>query len=316
MKISLIAFLVSVLVQVAHAGWKPTSEPVRLAGGQGEIYMRPVWSPDGTSFAFTSVSYRGLWVMYFDSGEIDEISDEWAAGFGFSWSNSANAIVTRVARFEAKRRYNAVKVFDLATGTSWLLSDYQTHLPGLPRWSNDDRHVYIFDGRRLATLESRIAAATPLQKNSFNRQAYYLQNGKIAIEQMDKQSSNVYDPLRGQRYINIAISPDESKIAFEVMGGNMYVMNVDGTGLVDLGIGYRPQWSPDSNYLVYMISKDDGHDFTQSDIYIIKTDGTEKTRITDTDDKLEMNPSWAPDGERILFDTYREGVIYVVEVTK
>lgn len=53
-----------------------------------------------------------------------------------------------------------------------------------------------------------------------------------------------------------------------------------------------PAWSPDGNYLVYMIAVDDEHRYVNSDIYIIKIDGTGKTGLTQTDDKLEMNPSW------------------------
>ena len=37
-------------------------------------------------------------------------------------------------------------------------------------------------------------------------------------------------------------------------------------------------------------------------------------KVTHTDDKLEMNPSWSPDGKRIAFDVMDEGAIYIVEV--
>ena len=63
-----------------------------------------------------------------------------------------------------------------------------------------------------------------------------------------------------------------------------------------------------------MITEDDGYRFTQSDIYTIKIDGSDKTNLTNTNDILEMNPSWSPEGNRIVFDNYNEGSIYVVEV--
>ena len=116
--------------------------------------------------------------------------------------------------------------------------------------------------------------------------------------------------------INLEISPDGSKLAFEAFGGDMYVMNSDGTGLTDLGVGYRPKWSPDGEYLAYMITEDDGHRFTGSDIYTVRIDGSERNNLTNTNDIIEMNPSWSSDGNQIAFDTYNDGSIYIVQVEK
>ena len=96
----------------------------------------------------------------------------------------------------------------------------------------------------------------------------------------------------------------------------MYVMNIDGTALTDLGIGYRLKWSPDSHYLTYMITKDNGEAIISSDIYYIKIDGTEKTNLTNTDDIIEMNPDWSPDGKKIAFDVPSKGAIYTIEISK
>ena len=116
--------------------------------------------------------------------------------------------------------------------------------------------------------------------------------------------------------INLEISPDGSKLAFEAFGGDMYVMNSDGTGLTDLDVGYRPKWSPDGEYLAYMITEDDGHRFTGSDIYTVRIDGSERNNLTNTNDIIEMNPSWSSDGNQIAFDTYNDGSIYIVQVEK
>lgn len=308
-------FLTMTYPPMVYPGWKIVAKPVKLIGGEGEVYIRPVWSPDGSSIAFTAPGYRGLWVLRLESGNLRQISDETAAGFDFAWSSSGEAIVSRVAKFEGIRRYNAVKVFDIQRDKSWRLSEYRTKMLGLPRWTDADEKVYIFNGHELEMFDSGIKA-TALRRASAKKEMYYLKNGKIAISQIDSKITNVFDPLEGKRYINLVVSPDESKIAFEVVGSNFFVMKVDAVELTDLGIGYRPQWSPDGQYLVYMISKDDGHQITQSDIYTIKVDSSEKTKLTKTNDQLEMNPAWSPDGRKILFDTYLEGATYMIEVTK
>ena len=58
----------------------------------------------------------------------------------------------------------------------------------------------------------------------------------------------------------------------------MFVVNIDGSNLTDLGKGNRPKWSSDSKKIIYMITEDNGHEFTASDIYTINADGTGRAK--------------------------------------
>jgi len=51
------------------------------------------------------------------------------------------------------------------------------------------------------------------------------------------------------------------------------------------------------------------------DIYIIKTDGTGKKRLT-VDESYDYSPHWSPEGSRILFTSHREGHpnIYIMNI--
>ncbi len=297
----------------ATAKWKTVGQPLRLIGGEaGYHYMRPLWSPDGSLIAFTDLKYNGLHVMNADGTGDRQISDEPAAGFGFEWSSDSRAIVSRVAKFEGKYRYNAVKVFDLNTNESRLISDYRTMMPGLPHWADADQKIYMHNGRKLEIFHSG-KKTTALKKQN---DIYFLKNDRIAVGDVEDQKYRVLEPLQGERCLNMLVSPDRSKITFEVVGGNLYVMKTDGSGLTDLGRGHRPQWGPDSRHLVYMVTEDDGYRYLSSDIIIIQSDGSNKTKLQFEDDRLEMNPSWSPDGEKIAFDIPDEGAIYVVKITE
>jgi Tol biopolymer transport system component len=95
--------------------------------------------------------------------------------------------------------------------------------------------------------------------------------------------------------LNPVWSPDGTKIAFlrdlNDTGVRLYVMDADGTNEVNLmsdfdnlGVTWRPSWSPDSKMLPFEY---DGA------IYIINADGTGLIKITN-DVYSEVGPQWAP----------------------
>ncbi|MFA3781796.1 hypothetical protein ABRY23_01875 [Melioribacteraceae bacterium 4301-Me] len=287
--------------------------PQKLILPDSQYYMSPSWSPDGNYLAYTSSNYKGIWVMNLATNEARQITDEIAAGFGFEWSPDSKVILTRVAKYEGVKRFNAVKLFFVESKEEKLLTNYRTFMPSLPHWSPNGENVYFYNGRELEIIPSGISVNS-LKKNTIQQKMAYSKKNKIYVGDSIQQSFNSFEPFKDREYLNITTSPDGLKIAFEVYGGNLYVMNSDGTGLIDLGKGYRPKWSPDSKRIVYMISEDDGYNYTSSDLYVINADGTNKIQLTKTKDELEMDPSWSPDGKYIVYNEMNEGAIYILPV--
>lgn len=309
-KIFLILFLLTSLLICTNAQSLKSFNSEKLISSTGEIYMSPVWSPDGSMIAFTGEGYTGINIINLDDKSIKHITDEKAAGFKMKWSHDSKLILTRVARYEGIRRYNAVKTFNVVTGESTTHTDYRTMMPGLPQWSNAGDKIFMYGSGELEIFDSEVKA----NKTNGSSILVYVKDDKIAVENIQTKDLKVYEPVKGERVLNLEVSPDGSKVTFEIIGGDMYVMNVDGTGLINLGRGYRPAWSPDSRHIVYMITEDDGHQILSSDLYSIKIDGTEKTNLTNTSNILEMNPSWSPDGNFIAYDVPEEGAIYIMKL--
>lgn len=236
---------------------------------EGDGFQRPLYSPDGQYLAFTGSGYAGLWVQHTSTGDIRQLTDEPAAGFGFSWSPDSRTILTRVARFEEHRRMNAAKTFNVETGEAEQLTEYRTRMPVTPRWSA----------------------------------------GKAEVE-FERPPGLLDD----ETPLNLVTSPDGSKLAFEILGGHLFVMNADGTNRIDLGLGHRPQFSPEGTRIVYQRTEDDGHTFTASDLFVVSVDGGEPVQVTQTPEVLEMHPAWGPDGVAVVYDA--EGSIYGVEVRR
>ncbi len=284
---------------------------VWLTGSLDDISMNPVYSPDGTKIAFTKTDYQGLYIYNFTDGSISQLSDEISAGYAFKWSSDSKSILSRVARYDGPRRYNSIKIFDVNTGTSLQISEETRNMHYLPQWSSGNDKVLLPQKDGLRVFQSGKEQSIMERQNAV---VVYTTYDKIIVEDIASSVVRTLEPLEGKKYLNVTASPDGSKIAFEVYGGNLFVMNIEGTDLIDLDTGYNPKWSADSKSLVYMITEDDGHTFNASDIFIISADGTNKRNLTNTNDSTEMNPSISPDGKTIVYDAFDDGSIYLKNI--
>lgn len=70
-----------------------------------------------------------------------------------------------------------------------------------------------------------------------------------------------------------------------------------------------PQLSPDGKTVVYQVTTVDlAGNKSSSALWLAPTDGkTEPKPLTDPKGKKDMNPRWAPDGKRVLFESTRSG---------
>ncbi len=299
----------SVLSQVQ---FQMIGEPVHLIGGGDEQnFISPVWSPDGSRIAVTGPNYKGLWVMNGDGSSLANLSEEASAGFGFEWSADSKEILTSVTKFEGAYRKNAIKLFNVEQATERILTEYSKEISALPRWTADNSQIYFYNGKNLQFVDTGIQF-----KVSVYKPLYFLKHGNLYTQGSVNTLVSSAEVLTDKETINVRISPDGKKMSYEVLGGNLYVINIDGSNRVDLGRGYRAGWAPDSEYLVYMVTRDDGYNYLSSELYISRIDGTNKVQLTDTEDQLEMNPCWSPDGNQIVYNEERKGAIYLIPIQK
>lgn len=272
-----------------------------------KMLFNPRVSPDGKMVAFTIEGYGGIYLKN-EKNEVTQLTADPASGFGFNWLPDGTGIVARAAKFAGPARENQVVVYTIADKGKTLLSTLSprnTVLPGVSTGGD----AYLVEGNTLLTFNSAsktTSIVTPRGTSAF------IENDKISV--VNAAGKRVIEPVKGQRCINTSLSPDGGKVAFEIMGGNLFVVNTDGTGLVDLGRGYRASWAPDSKTITYMITEDDGHKITASDIWAINPDGTGKTRVTGDSGNIELDPSFSNDGRYIYFADMNDASIRRVNV--
>lgn len=290
------------------------TEPVKITGSIEDICMNPTISPNGELVAFTKAGYRGIWIYKFSDNSINQITDEIAAGFAMQWSPDSKFIVSRPAYYDGPIRYNAVKIYNVESAEAVQLSDYRTKMPSLPRWSDYNEKVFIVTNNEIENFSTGLTASLEQKKNFPKLLVYLTTDDKIGVTDLKTNTTKILEPLPGKKCMNLSVSPDYQRITFEVYGGNLYSMKIDGTELTDLGKGYRAKWMSDSQHLIYMITEDDGHQFTSSDIYTIKFDGTDKRNVTNTIDKIELSPSASLVDNKIVFEVFDEGSIYFMNL--
>ena len=175
-----------------------------------------------------------------------------------------------------------------------------------PSWSADSKEIY-FTSARLKTLS---IWRTPVQGGSGKRQITVREDANDFDSSISPDGTKMVfcslhgckeDVLKNLFKIQIGQSSWRRWLKSKNMIPTLWISNIDGSMMTQIGSGYNPRWSPDGSKILFHKPAGDN-----MDIWMIKPDGTELTQLT-TDSADDKDASWSPDGTKIAFSSNRQG---------
>lgn len=150
------------------------------------------------------------------------------------------------------------------------------------------------NGQKIAFTSTDPSKCTPDGHHYSHRSDVYIMNSDgTNIENITANEPSCYQASRP------SWSPDGSKLVFDVndLANNsvsIYKIGIDGSNLVNLGIGEDAAWSPDGSKIAFENSSN-----TYPELYTMNSDGS---NITDLGVSYIFSaPTWSPDGSKIAY---------------
>jgi Tol biopolymer transport system component len=301
-------FPLAMQAQIRLAG-----EPVLIYDNASLMLNNPVPSPDGRYILLAGPRFNGLWLMDLESGTTNQLYDNPSAGFGAVWTSDAAWVIARTERFENQRRTFALIEIDIHNSEISYITEYQRGMTTTPMVHAGTSSVLIATSTEVQSFN--LSSAKSSMTAVLQRPSAHANGNKLFLTLPGALDLIEFQPFEpDQWYLNASASPDGQKIAFEIYGGNLHVLNISDGFLTDLGPGYHPTWSPDSRYLSFTRNEDDGYRHTYGEIVVAAADGSESLVLYSSDLNIPANPHWHPTQNRIYFDYMVSGTIMAVDI--
>ena len=268
------------------AEWRlARAEALTISNG----FAAPAWSPDGGALAF--ISEQGTFLYSLADKSLRELS-RIRAGYKFFWTQDGATLAYRAHTPEKPLR---IETLDVVTGRLKTLAEAADL--GLPQETGDDA-LQFRDGRETRLLNAH--TGVELAPQTATRPYVYQLRDDIYLNSRKLTNGD------GQYFLP-QLSPDGQKVIYQELARGLRVTDLTSGVTTNLGQGNDPAWSPDSKFVVFSVTADDGHNITAAELYLADLSGRRR-QLTDTPELLEMNPAWSPDGKFIAFDA--NGAIY------
>ena len=290
-KLVVILALVAMLQPVCAQEVEVTSLKRLLEGVEGPAF-HPVLNKSGDRLLFAGDN-GALKVYDFSDNVTQVVTRDYVAGNDACFGGDGKVYFVTQQMDENHLIYRTGNSYDLVTGRSAVLTQPQHGA------------VCAVSATRGGTL--RAPAANYTSSDDIGDAAWTEGSRVHVIVGGEERVFAPVDSWAG--YLWASLSPDGKRVAFFAAGKGIVIIDLRGQMLAMLGNYEMPCWY-NNDYLVAQNAKDDGHQFTSSQILLLKADGTFKAELTKPA-SMTMQPTCG--GGRIVYTTI-DGLLYEMTI--
>ncbi|MBN2281809.1 MAG: PD40 domain-containing protein [Candidatus Marinimicrobia bacterium] len=260
----------------------------------------PKFSPDGQKVLFTTAGYRGLWLLDLKSNTMTQLNDARGAGYEPVFSEDGREVIFRHEKLINKRRYFSIAAQKI-TGVSAIDLIVDERGISTPKAAGRNAFVYKQNGEQVKISYQDNKPVCSLAKSAEQEINAFCENSKLYLEKEGHKTE--LSPVGEGHYIWGSISPNQDKILFTCAGKGTFISDLTGKIEMKLDHANYPRWSRDGQWVLYMEDHDDGHIILSSEIKVTHLKSQKSFALTNSNDKIEMYPSWSPKGDAVVYHT-------------
>ena len=265
----------------------------------GIIQQAVAVSPQGDYILLSTDTKQGLVKWDLSTNSATRLTDKEGAGSNVCISQDGGQVVYGELSYKNKRRHEAVKAINLATGKSTTLVKPTRDLQGFN--AGNATATVVADGQvKSFALAKGVSDADNRPVLSRHHLKLYITQGGVTT----MLAPNGAD----ERYIWGSLSPDGSRVLYYVSGKGTFVCDIDGSHVTAMGNLTAPKWW-DNKTIVGMDEEDGEYTITASRI-VARTLSGEQQVLTG-DDVIATYPLPCAQSGKIVFST-PDGQIYLI----
>ncbi|MDZ7372811.1 MAG: hypothetical protein ONB23_02480 [candidate division KSB1 bacterium] len=290
----------------------------------GSVPLRhPRWSPDGSAIAAVSSDNNSLWLLRPDGSGLRKLTEALGVGSAFCWCDSSRLIAYRSVQYVGAKRILSLQVLDVKAGAARSLLETSLSLSP-PVCCSTSRRIAVAIGDSVVFFGVRadrggIAVESPPGQTSSRRGPACTMLLPVAkglrIGREDLSGLVISEWPLTAPVLNASLSPGGRYVAVETLGSDtLRILDLERREGHPLGRGHDPVWSPRGDLIAWVESTENGLRIQQSDLVLYHVPSKITYRLTSTQDQIERDPCWAPDGRRLVYVDEASGRLQLAEL--
>jgi len=269
-------------------------------------FFKPVYNPNAKAIFLTDQADKGLSMFDLETKSVSKLTESVITDQNILFSPDGAFVYFVEQNFSNRKKENTLVVLETDSGNKKDLVKGVRKIKLLH--AAEEFLIFLQDDEL-----KRYNTVSGISEVCTDEKRYVYLDDELNLVYWQKGEKHLLNPGGEGRYLWVSVSPDNQRILYHIAGQGAYICNNDGSGIIELGRLRAMKWSPDGMWLVGMEDMDDGKKFTQSNLFLISSDGKVKKNLTGHTNIISLYPSFSVDGKKIIFND-ENGKVYQIDI--